>query len=124
WTRVDKGFSVANGIDWSPDERTLYFVDSAPGRIYAYDFDVALGVVSNRRVFAEIPPQEGRPDGIAVDAAGRIWCAVWDGWCVRCYAPDGTIEKSIRLPVPRPSSLAFGGPDLKTLFITSARVRL
>lgn len=124
WERADTGFAVANGIDWSPDNKILYFVDSAPGRIYAYDFDLKTGTVANRRIFAEIPTQEGRPDGIAVDVQGRVWCAIWDGWCIRCYAPDGRIERTVGLPVPRPSSLAFGNTNLKTLFVTSARVRL
>ena len=124
WRRADTGFSVANGLDWSPDDKTFYFVDSAPGRIYQYDFDIDAGAVSNRRLFAEVPGSSGRPDGLAVDSEGFVWCAIWDGWCVRRYAPDGRIDREIRMPVPRPTSVAFGGPDLKTLYITTARVRL
>ncbi|KAB0265719.1 SMP-30/gluconolactonase/LRE family protein [Microvirga brassicacearum] len=124
WRRLAEGFTVANGLDWSPDGKTFYFADSAPGRIYAYDFDLAAGAIENRRVFAEIDPREGRPDGLAVDRDGFVWCAIWDGWCVRRYAPDGKVEREIRLPVPRPTSIAFGGSDLKTLFITTARIRL
>ena len=124
WRRVDTGFSVANGLDWSPDDRTFYFVDSAPGRIYAYDFDIDAGTISNRRLFAEVPAASGRPDGLTVDSEGFVWCAIWDGWCIRRYAPDGSVDREIRVPVPRPTSVTFGGPDLKTLFITTARVRL
>ncbi|QDZ11929.1 SMP-30/gluconolactonase/LRE family protein [Devosia ginsengisoli] len=124
WRRADTGFSVANGLDWSPDDRTFYFVDSAPGRIYAYDFDIDDGAISNRRIFAEVPAASGRPDGLAVDSEGFVWCAIWDGWCVRRYAPDGSIDREIRVPVPRPTSVAFGGDDLRTLYITTARVRL
>ncbi|EIM26316.1 gluconolactonase [Microvirga lotononidis] len=124
WKRVAAGFTVANGLDWSPDGRTFYFTDSAPGRIYAYDFDLAAGAIDNRRVFAEIDAADGRPDGLAIDSEGFLWCAIWDGWCVRRYDPNGRLEREVRLPVPRPTSVAFGGEDLKTLFITTARIRL
>jgi sugar lactone lactonase YvrE/DNA-binding IclR family transcriptional regulator len=124
WARRAKGFTVANGLDWSPDGRTFYFADSIPGRIYAFDFDVESGEIDRRRIFAEVDPKEGRPDGLAVDSEGFIWCAIWDGWCVRRYAPDGSLEREVRLPVPRPTSVAFGGDDLRTMFITTARIRL
>lgn len=124
WQQMDAGFTVSNGLDWSPDSCTFYFVDSLPGIIYAYDFDLDSGAIARRRVFVQIPGNEGRPDGIAVDSEGFIWCAVWDGWCIRRYAPDGRLERILYLPVPRPTSCAFGGEDLKTLYITSARVRL
>ncbi len=124
WERHESGLTVANGLDWSPDGKTFYFADSAPGRIYAYEFDPAQGRIARRRVFAEIDAALGRPDGLAVDAEGFVWCAIWDGWCLQRYAPDGRLVREVRLPVPRPTSLAFGGDDLKTLFITSARVRL
>ncbi|WP_439496015.1 SMP-30/gluconolactonase/LRE family protein [Bosea sp. (in: a-proteobacteria)] len=124
WQRRETGLTVANGLDWSPDGRTFYFADSAPGRIYAYDFDMGSGLLDRRRVFAEIDPALGRPDGLAVDSAGFVWCAVWDGWCLHRYAPDGRLVREVSLPVPRPTSIAFGGDGLKTLFITSARIRL
>ncbi len=124
WEKMDSGFAVSNGLDWSPDDRTFYFVDTGPGIIYAYDFDIATGEISKRREFARIAPEEGRPDGLTVDADGNVWCAIWDGWCVRRYRPDGRLDREISLPVPRPTSCAFGGKDLETLFITSARVRL
>jgi sugar lactone lactonase YvrE/DNA-binding IclR family transcriptional regulator len=124
WGRHESGLTVANGLDWSPDGRTFYFADSAPGRIYAYDFDESAGTVKRRRVFAEIDAAAGRPDGLAVDSEGCVWCAIWDGWCLHRYAPDGRLLREVKLPIPRPTSVAFGGDDLKTLFITSARVRL
>ena len=124
WKRMASGLTVANGLDWSPDGGTFYFVDSAPGRIYAYAFDQRSGTIDNRRIFAEINKEHGRPDGLTVDSEGYVWCAIWDGWCVRRYAPDGRLDREVRLPVPRPTSVAFGGDDLKTLFITSGRIRL
>lgn len=122
--RADSGFTVANGLAWSPDGGTFYFVDTVPGRIYAYDFDAREGTISNRRVFVTVPEAEGRPDGLAVDADGGVWCAIWDGWRVNRYLPDGRLDRAIDLPIPRPTSVAFGGADLGTLFITSARTRL
>ncbi len=124
WERVDSGFSVSNGLDWSPDDRTFYFVDTGPGIIYAYDFDVSAGKISRRREFARVAPEDGRPDGLTVDVEGYVWCAIWDGWCVRRYAPNGRLDREIGLPVPRPTSCVFGGEKLETLFITSARIRL
>jgi sugar lactone lactonase YvrE/DNA-binding IclR family transcriptional regulator len=122
--RKETGITVANGLDWSPDGGTFYFVDTVPGHIYAYDCKLKSGTIAYRRVFATIPMEEGRPDGIAVDAEGFLWCAIWDGWRVNRYRPDGRLDKAIDLPVPRPTSVAFGGPDLSTLYITSARTRL
>ncbi|NRP72923.1 L-arabinolactonase [Ensifer psoraleae] len=122
--RADSGFTVANGLAWSPDGGTFYFVDTVPGIVYAYDFDAQEGLISNRRVFVTVPESEGRPDGLAVDADGGVWCAIWDGWRVNRYLPDGRLDRAIDLPIPRPTSVAFGGADLTTLFITSARTRL
>ncbi|MGH0256165.1 SMP-30/gluconolactonase/LRE family protein [Sinorhizobium meliloti] len=123
-TRAGSGFTVANGLAWSPDSSTFYFVDTVPGIIYAYDFDAREGSIANRRVFVRVPEAEGRPDGLAVDADGGIWCAIWDGWRVNRYRPDGRLDRAVELPVPRPTSVAFGGDELATLFITSARTRL
>ncbi len=122
--RKDSGITVANGLDWSPDRRTFYFVDTIPGCIYAYDFEPETGRLSNKRRFAVIREEEGRPDGLCVDAEGGVWCAIWDGWRVNRYAPDGSLDQVLDLPVPRPTSVAFGGSGLETLFITSARTRL
>jgi sugar lactone lactonase YvrE/DNA-binding IclR family transcriptional regulator len=122
--RMDTGFFVSNGIAWSPDNRTLYFVDSGRKAIFRYDFDLAAGTVANRQVFAEIPDDSGSPDGITVDAEGHVWCALWDGWAIRRFDPQGRVSNTITLPVPRPTSLAFGGPDLSDLYITTARIRL
>lgn len=122
--RMDSGFHISNGLGWSPDDRTFYFTDSEPRRIYAYDFDVDAGTISNRRIFVQVPEGAGVPDGLAVDTQGFVWSAHWDGWCVTRYDPDGKVDRVINLPVPRPTSCAFGGPDLATLYVTSARIRL
>jgi sugar lactone lactonase YvrE len=117
---LDEGFKLANGLDFSPDGRTLYFADSAERRIYAYDYDVATGTPKNRRVFVDIPIERGMPDGLAVDSEGFVWSAEWYGSQVVRYDPDGKLERSIFTPAKQTSSLAFGGPDLTSIFITSA----
>ncbi|MGP1396078.1 MAG: SMP-30/gluconolactonase/LRE family protein [Inquilinaceae bacterium] len=123
-TLMQDGVHIANGLGWSPDDRTFYFTDSGKRTIYAYDFDVDRGAIAGRRVFAEIPEGAGIPDGLTVDAEGFVWSAHWDGWCVTRYDPDGKVERVVNLPVPRPTSCVFGGDDLATLFVTSARIRL
>jgi len=122
-TRLDNGFTVANGLAFSPDGRTLWFADSGHRAIYAYDYHVARGTVANRRRFVAFADGV-KPDGLAADADGGLWVAVWDGWRVERYTADGRLAKTIRLPVPRPTSLAFGGEGLATLYVTSARARL
>ena len=120
----ETGIAVSNGLGWSPDRRTFYFVDSVTGQIFAYDFAFDEGALSNKRVFARIPQTEGRPGGLAVDCDGGVWVAIWDGWRVDRYRPDGSFDRAVHLPVPRPTSLCFAGEDLATLYITSARTRL
>jgi L-arabinonolactonase len=122
--RMETGITTANGIGWSPDHKTMYFTDSGPRMIYAYDFDPATGAIENRRLFVHTPEEAGVPDGLAVDSEGFIWSARWDGWKVTRYDPDGKVEREIKMPVQRPTSCAFGGPDLNELYITSASVGL
>lgn len=114
------GFTVSNGISWSPDDRTMYFADSWDRAIYAFDFDLAEGAISNRRVFARFNDGEGIPDGATVDIDGCYWIAHFDGGRITRYAPDGRIDRVIAMPVPRPTSCAFAGPKLDTLYVTSA----
>ncbi len=121
---MDQGFTISNGLGWSPDDRLFYFTDSGAKRIYVYDFDVEAGTIANRRIFVELPDGVGSPDGLTVDAEGFVWSAHWDGWCVTRYDPFGKVDRVINLPVPRPTSCTFGGPDLSTLYVTSARIRL
>src|SRR5690606_95153 len=108
-TLVEKGFHVANGLGWSPDEKLFYFADSNAQTVYVYDYDAASGTVSNRRAFINIPAERGKPDGLAVDSQGYVWVALWDGWALARYAPDGSIDRVVPLPVPRPASITFGG---------------
>jgi D-xylonolactonase len=122
--RFEAGFVVTNGIDWSSDGATLYFVDSASRIIYAYAFDMASGTPGSRRVFARLPEADGYPDGLTVDAEDHVWGAHWDGGRVTRYRPDGTVERVVTLPAPRCTSCCFGGNDLDTLFVTTARIGL
>ncbi len=124
WRRADSGFICSNGLDWSLDDRTLYFADSGTRTIFVYDVDPATGAIGSRRVFATLAGDDGAPDGLVLDEDGYLWCACWDGWQILRYAPDGRIDRRITMPVQRPTSLAFGGADYRTLFVTSARMDL
>jgi sugar lactone lactonase YvrE len=115
------GVTISNGIDWSLDGRRMYYVDSPTRRIDVFDFDPGTGAIADRRPFVEIPAEAGIPDGITVDAAGFVWLALWGGAALHRYAPDGTRERTVPLPVSHPTSCAFGGPDLDELYVTSAR---
>ena len=123
WDRVDTGFTVPNGIGFAPRGDTLYFTESAGRTVFAYDLDLRHGTLSKRRVFATWADGV-KPDGIAVDEDGAVWVAIWDGWRIERWSAEGKLVRTIRLPVPRPTSVAFGGRDLSTLYITSARIRL
>jgi sugar lactone lactonase YvrE len=116
--------TVSNGIDWSPDGRTVYYVDSPTLAVAAFDFDVDSGAWSNRRVVVRLEEGQGDPDGLTVDRDGCIWVAVWDGSQVRRYTPDGVLEQVVPVPAPRVTACGFGGPGLATLYVTTARVGL
>lgn len=120
-TRIEPGLVCSNGICFSPDDRVMYHTDTGAGRIYAYDFDLAAGEVSNRRVFADFQGQPGRPDGCTIDAAGHLWVAEVGGGEVVRLDPAGRRVATIALPVRRPTSVMLGGGDLRTLYITSMR---
>ena len=115
---------VGNGFGWSPDGETMYFTDSVERTIHACAFDPASGEVGARRVFARVAPDAGYPDGLCVDTQGGVWSAHWDGWRVTRYHADGSVDRVVPMPVPRPTSLAFGGAALDRLFVTSARTGL
>jgi sugar lactone lactonase YvrE len=117
-TPFETGIWVSNTVCWSPDNRTMYFCDTASGIISAYDFDVDDGVISNKRPFARF--DRGAPDGSCVDAEGCLWNARWDGGCVVRFSPRGEVDTVIELPVAKVTSCAFAGPDLADLYITTA----
>ena len=124
-TRVLSGIICSNGLGWSPDGTTMYYTDTWTRRIDAVEFDPDTGALGARRVFArDDVPGEGVPDGLTVDSEGGVWSAKWDGWRVVRYAPDGSVDRVVPMPVQRPTSVAFGGPDLGTLYVTSARIGL
>lgn len=116
---VDEGFRLSNGVAFSPDGNTMYFVDSADRRIYSYAHS-ADGSLAGRRVLVQVPQQEGFPDGLTVDAEGYLWCAHWFGDCVIRYDPEGAVHRRIPMPATQISSLTFAGPDLTALCVTSA----
>lgn len=115
------GATISNGLDFDLDATRLYYVDSTTYRVDAIDFDLERGRLGRRRAFARIDPADGLPDGLCVDADGGVWLALFGGGAVRRYRPDGTLEAHIPLPVRHPTSLAFGGPDLRDLYVTSSR---
>jgi sugar lactone lactonase YvrE len=120
---VDANIWVSNGVCFSPDDTKMYFADSHVKTIFVYDFDLAAGTLGARRVFATTDGP-GVPDGSSVDADGFVWNAVFDAGCLIRYAPDGRVDRIVALPVSRPTACAFGGPDLATLYVTTARFRL
>jgi sugar lactone lactonase YvrE len=128
--RVAGGITVSNGLAWSPDERTMYWADTKAHIVQALDFEAGDGTLSRQRVFAQFPlkrPDEelatygGRPDGAAVDADGCYWVAMFEGARLLRLAPDGRIAGELPLPVRCPTMPCFGGADLRTLYITTAR---
>lgn len=123
-TELTKGYAVANGFAWSPDNKIFYVCNSSARTIYQYDFDIKEGAISNKRIFATLSEDLGYPDGVTVDSEGGVWNAHWDGGCLTRYLPNGKIDDVINMPVRRPTSCCFGGPDLTTLYVTSASTRL
>jgi sugar lactone lactonase YvrE len=117
------GFFVPNGFAWSPDGRRFYVNDS-PRAMFVADFDAATGRAEAPYVFADVSAAPGFPDGMAVDAEGFLWNARWDGKGLARFAPDGRLDRFVPMPVSRPTSCAFGGPELDRLYVTSARVGL
>ncbi len=118
---VAEDIFLTNGVAISPDDRTLYVADSHHKTIFAHDLDIDSGRLGPKRVFAVTP---GLPDGACVDAEGGLWSAQFDVGTVMRFAPDGRLDRTVTLPVSRPTSCTFGGPGLRTLYVTTATFRL
>ena len=118
---VADGITVSNGIGFSPDGATMYYVDSRPGEVLAYDYDLETGSASGRRVMFE---SAGTPDGLAVDVDGNLWIAFFGEGTVRCLSPGGDVVREIDVPVPHPTCPEFAGPGLDTLVITTALLKM
>jgi sugar lactone lactonase YvrE len=114
-----RDLGISNTVCWSPDRTTFYFADSQRNLIWAYDYDEESGEIANERPFFE-GFERGAPDGSAVDAQGRLWNCRFDGGCVVCVAPDGRIDQVLEMPVRNVTTCAFGGAELKTLYVTTA----
>jgi sugar lactone lactonase YvrE len=123
-TPVLSDITVPNSLSWSPDDRTMYFADTPDGRLRAYDFDPEKGRLGDMRILVEGGVVPGRPDGATVDADGCVWSARYEGGCVARITPQGRVDRIIEVPSSRVTSCAFGGPDLRTLYITTARQKL
>lgn len=121
--RMLDGLTVVNGPAFTADGSLMYVADTDAGLIYACQLDPS-GDITSQVVFAEIPGSDGGPDGMTVDAQGRLWVALWDGSAVRRYRPDGSLEATIPVPAPRPTSVCLGGPDGDRLFVSTARIGL
>jgi sugar lactone lactonase YvrE len=123
-TRILGDVTISNGIDWNLEGTLMYYIDTATQGVDVFDFDCETGTVSGRRQLIAVEPDAGAPDGLTVDADGFLWVALWGGGAVRRYAPDGMLDTVIRLPATLITSVAFGGDDLETLYVSSASAYL
>lgn len=119
--RMVDGLIVSNGLAWTGDARTMYHSDSKAQVIWAYDYDPEHGSIANRRVIAQPSEQIGRPDGAATDVEGFYWSAGISAGVLNRWAPDGRLDRTIPLPCSNPTMPCFGGPDMRSLFVTSLR---
>jgi L-arabinonolactonase len=122
-TAMETGVGVSNGPCWSPDNRIFYFSDSKAQIIWAYDFDLDSGTISNRRVLNDTR-NHGYPDGATVDSEGYVWSARWEGSCVLRIDPAGRIDRVVPMPARRVTNVCFGGSRLDTLYVTSSRLHV
>jgi sugar lactone lactonase YvrE len=124
-TKKIEKISISNGMAWSSDHKTFYYIDSPTFTVTAFDYDNTSGAISNKRIIIQISPIDGSPDGMTIDNEGMLWIAHWDGWQITRWNPE-TGEKILAVPLPiaRVTSCAFGGDDLQDLYITSARTGL
>ena len=120
-TRLLKPVSISNGLDWTADGQAMLYIDTTTQRVDRIEYDAATGDLGERRPWVTIPEGAGYPDGMTLDAEGCAWVALWGGWCVVRFAPDGTPLSRIDVPAASTSSCTFGGPDMDQLFITTAQ---
>jgi sugar lactone lactonase YvrE len=114
--------TISNGIVWDTNKNLMYYIDTPTQSIFAYNYAPETGEISNRRVVVEVPKEMGSPDGMSIDAEGKLWVAHWGGYGVYRWDPkSGELMGKIEVPAPNVTSCAFGGKDLKTLYITTAR---
>jgi len=120
-TTMLTGVTISNGLAWSADQRTMWYIDTPTHGVDAFDFDAEAGTIANRRRVVAVPEADGSPDGMTVDHDGCLWVAMWGGAAVRRYRPDGTLDTVVALPVSQVTSAAFGGGRADELYVTSAR---
>jgi sugar lactone lactonase YvrE len=119
---VTGGVKTSNGLGWSLDYKTMYYVDSKYKEVYAFDYDTRAGLAKNKRVAFRLPEGDYSPDGMTTDKEGMIWLAQWGGACITRWNPaTGEMIGKVEVPSPQVTSCCFGGPEMKTLYITSAR---
>ena len=121
FTAMETGVAMPNSLAWSPDNRSMYFADAAVRTIFTYSFDIEHGTIAARKPFAIC---DWSPDGAAMDSEGYLWNAGYRGWRVTRYAPDGRVDREIKLPVSLVTACTFGGPNMQTLYITTARQKM
>jgi sugar lactone lactonase YvrE len=118
-TKVDSGYKVTNGPAFDGQRGRMYHTDSGARTIYAFDLSRSRDL-PKRRVFIQFEEKDGSPDGMTLDCEGHLWVCFWDGWCLRRISPEGEVVARVKMPVQRPTSCCFGGPDLDRLYVTSA----
>lgn len=119
-TKILSGIGCSNGMGFTPDQRHMYYTDSAKREIYRFDYDAVSGEIASQRLFVRTPESEGMPDGMTVDAEGGVWSARWDGGALVRFTPDGREEHRILFPAKKVSSVIFGGDDLADIYVTTA----
>lgn len=124
WEQKLGGIRCSNGLGWTTDSKTMFYTDSREKVIWSFDFDAETGTISGQKVHARIEDDAASPDGLTVDTDGCVWTALFGGYAVIRYDPAGKEMERVRVPAIRPTSCTFGGPDLKTLFVTSESFQL
>ncbi len=119
-TVVLRDVTISNGLEWSPDGSLAYYNDTPTGQVDVFDYDRDAGL-TRRRTFVAIPPEQGRPDGLTVDADGGVWVALYGGGAVHRYSPEGKLDEVVDVPTGNVTACTLGGPDLDQLFITTSR---